>query len=108
MNQTPRVPIPVSSLDLAFGGAVNDILPPWDIIPDEFKSGRGIWPKWQSEWFFNGLKSLPTPKEGIDVDLAMKNLACVQRSFAPKHEHKQAGVAYLASLWFETPEGTPV
>lgn len=26
----------------------------------------------------------------------------------PKHEHKQAGVAYLASLWFERPDGEPV
>lgn len=80
-----------------------EILPPYSEIPDEFKRGSNPWAEWQGEWFYSGLKKLPTPKAGIDLDLAMKNLACVQGSFEPKHEHKQAGVAYLASLWFEKP-----
>ncbi len=79
------------------------LMPLYKDIPDEFKNGRNIWVKWQQDWFFNGLKEMPTPKEGIDVKVAMKHLNSIQRSFEPKHEHKEAGVAYLASLWFEKP-----
>jgi hypothetical protein len=40
-------------------------------------------------------------KEGVDGNLAFRHLSAIQRSFTPKHEHKEAAVAYLASLWFE-------
>lgn len=94
-------PIQVTRADVAFGGKAMDILPPYLSIPDEFKRGKNPWVQWQRDWFYKGLKSLPTPKPGIDIKLAMANLACCQGSFEPKHEHKEAGVAYLASLWFE-------
>lgn len=94
-------PIPVTKADVAFGGKAMEILPAYQSIPDEFKRGSNSWVQWQSEWFYSGLKRMPAPKPGIDLQLAMANLACVQGSFEPKHEHKQAGVAYLASLWFE-------
>lgn len=94
-------PILVTKADVAFGGKAMEILPAYRLIPDEFKRGSNPWVQWQSEWFYSGLKQMPTPKPGIDLQLAMANLACVQGSFEPKHEHKQAGVAYLASLWFE-------
>lgn len=34
------------------------------------------------------------------TDKAFRHLAACQGSFEPKHEHKQAAVAWLASLWF--------
>ncbi|HBP6412530.1 TPA: hypothetical protein L6B01_29150 [Pseudomonas aeruginosa] len=95
------LPIAVSRTDVVFGGKAMQILPPYSDIPDEFKRGGNEWTKWQSDWFYGGLKQMPTAKEGIDLDLAMQNLACAQGSFEPKHEHKAAGVAYLASLWFK-------
>jgi hypothetical protein len=100
-----RLPIEVSRLDMAFGGKVNEILPPYSEIPDEFKSERSPWVKWQQDWFFSGLTRWPVAKDGIDLGRAMANLAAVQGSYAPQHEHKQAGVAYLASLWFSSPDG---
>ena len=103
--KSDRKPIPVTTADLAFGGKCDEILPPMAEIPAEFHRQSGIWIDWQSDWFYSGLKRYPVAKEGIDLNLAMRNLACVQGSFAPKHEHKQAGVAYLASLWFERPDG---
>lgn len=99
-------PIEVSRVDMAFGGKAMEILPPWSEIPDEFKCQRSPWVKWQQDWFFSGLKRMPVPNAGVDLDRAMQNLACIQRSFEPKHEHKEAGVAYLASLWFSSPEGS--
>lgn len=92
----------VSDLELAFGGE-EGLWPAWVDIPDEFKSMNHPWAQWQSEWFYRGLKTTPTAKDGIDADLAIRHLAAIQRSWAPKHEHKQAAVAYLASLWFEEP-----
>jgi hypothetical protein len=103
INPTRILPIPVTDIDVAFGGKAMDILPPYSEIPEEFHRGSNPWVKWQSEWFFKGLQSFPKVKEGIDADMAIKNLRCVQGSWAPKHEHKQAGVAYLASLWLEAP-----
>ncbi len=105
-----RLPIPVTALDRAFGGAggtLHKILPPMREIPTEYE-GRDMWEDWQAEWFFRGLKRRPVPREGIDLNTALDNLAVVQGSFEPKHEHKQAGVAYLASLWFSSPNGDPI
>jgi hypothetical protein len=102
-----RKPIDVSGTDMAFG-RVKDILPPMKEIPEEFGDARNQWVRWQSDWFYSGLKRWPVPRDGIDLKLAMANLKCVQGSFAPKHEHKMAGVAYLASLWFTSPNGEPI
>lgn len=105
-----RLPIPVDKLDQAFGGKAMGILPKYSEIPEEFKdmNQRHPWVEWQSSWFYTGLKRYPKPKDGIDLKMAMANLACCQGSWEPKHEHKMAGVAYLASLWFESPDGDEV
>lgn len=91
-------------LDASFG-ASNALqwMPPMSEIPDEFKRDHGNkWVKFQSDWFFSGLKDLEvTCKEGIDRKQALIHLAALNRSMAPKHEHKEAAVAYLASLWFD-------
>lgn len=105
-----RKPIDVTAADRAFGSrkVLEQILPPMSEIPSEFKTQYHPWVKWQQDWFFSGLKRYPVPRDGIDRKQAMANLAVVQGSWEPKHEHKQAGVAYLASLWFTSPDGEPV
>ena len=40
-------------------------------------------------------------KDGVDNKKAMAAISAILRSFDPKHEHKEAGVAYLFSEWFE-------
>lgn len=102
------LPRPVSGADAAFGGQAMKILPPMSAIPEGFDSPSNPWVRWQMDWFYKGLDRYPVAREGIDLKLAMANLACAQRSFEPKHEHKQAGVAYLASLWFTSPDGEQV
>jgi hypothetical protein len=101
-------PTAVSDVDAAFGGQAMKILPKWKDIPSEFKSMGNQWSQWAARWFFKGLTHYPVPRDGIDLHAAMRNLATVQRSFEPKHEHKEAGVAYLASLWFTSPDGEPI
>jgi hypothetical protein len=102
-------PMAVDALDVVFGGTISKLLPPMSAIPAEFKRHNGTeWNRWQADWFYSGLHRYPKPKPGIEVREAMRHLAAVQGSFEPKHEHKEAGVAYLASLWFDGPDGEPI
>ena len=91
--------------ELPFGPAnVYDIMPARADIPEKFgHCSSNEWCKWQSQWFFSGLKDneIPVCKKGIDTNTAISHLAMIQRSWQPKHEHKQEAIAYLASLWFK-------
>lgn len=97
-------PSAVTAPELAFGGDMQKLLPPLADIPVEFKD-RGNGTKWnaiQRKWFFEGLPAGTrfVPKEGVDEQAALRHLGAIQRSWAPKHEHKEAGVSWLMSLWF--------
>jgi hypothetical protein len=72
-------------------------------IPAEFKRDSNPWVRWQARWFFSGLKSFPAAKAGVDGAVAARHLKTIQGSFEPQHEHKQAAVAWLASLWLVEP-----
>lgn len=97
-------PQPVTDAKLAFPASVSHLMPAMEDIPIEFKrfDPRHKWLRFQGDWFFSGIQDLKiTPKDGIDELAAMRHLTCIQGSFEPKHEHKTAAVAYLASLWFK-------
>lgn len=94
-------PTQVDDVDLAFHASVSHLMPKYEDIPQEFKRGPNKYIVFQREWFYTGLKVMPKAKEGIDIDMAMRHLATIQGSFEPKHEHKEAAVAFLASLWLE-------
>lgn len=102
MIMKPKV---ISDATYAFpANVIGELLPEMEDIPEEFKGHNATpWHKIQSRWFFSGLpeNSKWYPKEGIDPELAVRHLSACQRSFEPQHEHKEAGVAYLMSLWFE-------
>lgn len=101
-------PTPGDRLTQVFGGRMALLLPKYDTVPDEFKRQSNPWVKWQMDWFYEGLKRWPVAKEGIDLNAAMAHLKAIQSSWEPQHEHKEAGVAYLASLWFSSPDGEPI
>lgn len=97
-------PIPeMNRADMAFGCLAH--LPPIDEIPDEFKNmnNETKWNKIVSRWFFAGLPpdTEVFPKDGVDPSKALRAVGAILRSFAPKHEHKEAGCAFLLSEWFE-------
>jgi hypothetical protein len=99
-------PQEIADAKVAFPANVSGLMPAYADIPREFKpSGSSPWADWQARWFFSGLESFPAAKDGIDQQAALRHLSAIQRSFAPKHEHKAAAVAYLASLWLVSPEG---
>lgn len=93
-------PLPVTDVDLAFPANALDYMPPMAEIPDELDPK---WERFQGDWFARGLPENTEIdlKAGIDGNEAMRHLRVIQGSFAPKHEHKVAAVAYLASLWFD-------
>ena len=110
--EAPYRPVEVSDVLLAFPASVKDLMPAEDAIPAEFwhwtsrsvkdAEGPEKWVAFQGKWFYEGLPPHITfdLKEGIDGNTAVRHLHAIQGSFEPKHEYKQAAVAFLASLWF--------
>lgn len=96
-------PHEVTTLDMAFGTAALQLMPPMSAIPEEFKRHDGTkWNRFQAAWFFKGLRStdVVTPRADVPASLAWRHLKAIQSSWEPKHEHKEAAVAWLASRWF--------
>jgi hypothetical protein len=95
-------PKPITDVDLAFTAAVDGLLPRWADIPEDFKRGRNKWCRFVSDWFYQGVAlSRLVPRDGVDSKMALRHCKAIMGSFEPKHEHKEAGVAYLLSLWFD-------
>jgi len=98
----------VSDVDVAFGARALEWMPPMEDIPEEFKEfpGRTEWHQIVSAWFFDGLSENVKfyPKDGVDAEKAFKVMRATLGSFAPKHEHKEAAVAYMLSEWFDKVE----
>lgn len=77
---------------------------PMEEIPEEFKRHNGTeWNEIVSAWFFNGLSKKVEfiPKEGVDAEKAFRQLRATIGSWGPKHEHKEAAMAYMMSEWFQ-------
>jgi len=86
------------------GGIWQKLLPPYSEIPEEFKCHNRPtkWNTFFNDMFFNGISNLRlAPKEGIDGGKALRRIRAIAASFEPKHEHKESGIAYLMSQWFD-------
>lgn len=94
-------PTVIDDVTLAFSANVQHLMPAYADIPAQFKNGSTMWNRFQSDWFYSGIQvSQMIPKPGIDKNLALRHLKVINGSYEPKHEHKEAAIAYLASLWF--------
>jgi hypothetical protein len=91
----------ITDLDMAFGTTKG--LPDYATIPDEFKRGpHNKWVKFVSEAFFSGAKNIEvTPIDGISPGAAFRHIKAMLASFEPRHEHKEAGAAFLMSQYFK-------
>ncbi len=105
------LPIPdVTVAEMAFGTIKH--MPRYDTLPDDFRGHRGNdYCKAVSAWFFRGAERLPNgikidgvsfvAKPGVDADKALAAIKAIMSSWAPKHEHKEGGCAFLLSEWFD-------
>lgn len=93
----------VTGLDVAFGGNIELLMPRYEDIPKEFKRCSGnVWVDLVNRWFFSGLKNTEfIPKNTVDKSKALAHIRAIMVSFAPAHEHKAAGCAFLLAEWFE-------
>lgn len=92
-----------NGLDAAFGADEKDY-PSYSAIPDEFKRGSNIYNKAFNGLFFNGGKLEDfgiSMKPGTDKAALFATLRALMSSFAPKHEVKEATVAWLLSEYTE-------
>lgn len=106
------IPVPkVTRLDTAFGNVGH--LPPRSETTKPFSMyGDHPYMRFVSRWFMHGIPkeemSRLKPREGINANEALDAIGAILASFAPKHEHKIEGCAFLLHEWFELappPEG---
>lgn len=106
LNDGYDQPLVMDDMLYTFPGHLDRLLPAWDIIPERFRNGNGSteWNRFVRDWFFKGWPEDRDlyPRPDVDAEAAFRHLHTVMRSFEPKHEHKEAGVAWLMSRWFAT------
>jgi hypothetical protein len=89
----------------ACGNDLKELMTPYEDIPEEYQRYRSgnKFVDITTKWFYKGLPEETDylPKEGIDIEMALKHLVSILKSFEPKHEHKMACVSYLLSEWFD-------
>lgn len=97
-------PKEVSNIMLAFpANVVKEYMIPYNEIPEEYKNfnQRTEGGKFFMDMFYCGITDVEiTPREGIDPEKAWRHIRAISGSFEPKHEHKEACVAFLLEHWF--------
>lgn len=93
----------LTQVDVIFGNIKH--LPPYDVIPDRFRNRSDPYVKFVAEWFFQGrtqedMRRLKT-RASVERGKALAAIKCVLGSFEPRHEHKEAGCAFMLHEWFE-------
>lgn len=109
LNDGFDFPLEVTDLQMTFPAELGNLLPKWEIIPEEFKSSNNLYTSFADAWFFEGWpanKFLVYPKGDIDPEKATRHLYSILRSYAPQHQHKIAAVAWLAYRWLDIERNT--
>lgn len=103
MDQVQIKPQKVTDLQIVFPAGLGTLMPKWEDIPEEFKDSYGPnpWVRLAAKWFYEGVDGYFVANKNIDISDATRHLKVLQASREFKHEHKEAAVAYLMSLWFE-------
>lgn len=113
--QAPYDPVELRDVDKAFPAHALDWMPEHDDIPERWREAD------ESDWqvrlwrnlMFRGLTDIqlaPRDKSWgqVEVDRAWTHLQAILGSFAPKHQHKEAALAFLTDRWFEAIRWKPL
>lgn len=99
------MPVEISDVERVFPAGALDYMPAWDDIPEEFRNGSSEWCHLVTTWLHRGLSKRfgyqVTEGLGLDGNMVWRQLTAIAGSYAPKHEHKIAAMAYLCSVWME-------
>ena len=96
-------PVAIPRVQQVFPANLGDLLPPLDLIPEAYRSGRAGHVSTYARSMALGRidESLALIKRpGVDPELAWTHLCTIASSFEPKHEHKEAALAWLLSMWY--------
>lgn len=95
-------PVEISDIELAFPANALDWMPPPSEIPHEYwKDDCWQHDLWHDVLYYGVEADIQLyPVEGVDAEKAWRQLMGIKGSFAPKHQHKMAALAYLTSQWF--------
>lgn len=86
----------ITEVEHAF--STNRLLPTWEEIPVEFKSGNKFTMLVEALFYGSEIPSFEMEiDDSIDNELLKRCVYAHLASYAPKHEHKIAGVAYMIS-----------
>lgn len=91
-------PTEVDDVLVAFPAQVEHLMPAWEDIPKDY-SDKETWDEFAHGWFYGKPLPLVLLKKGMSHARVTRHLRCVAGSFQPKHEHKMAAMAWLASQW---------
>lgn len=100
----PYDPIELNRVQRAFPADALDYMPSEEDCA-EWRNRQGWQLELQRDWMFRGIVDIQLiPKrEGwgqAEIDHAARQIGAIQDSYAPKHEHKEAAVAFLIDQWF--------
>lgn len=105
-----KYPVEVSDVEMAFPAKVDHLMPPAEIIPEEFHHSLGTspWARFTHNWFGGqyGHNITFHPKDKIDAQKAYRHIMCVLGTYSSKHQYKMSAAAYLCSLFFEDVTGS--
>jgi len=97
-------PSEISPVEAAFPTRVDHLVPSYEELRGTpYRNGDNWGNRLFSDWFYFGLKSADglIPRQGVDKQKALVHIKTVMRSWDPKHEHKEAGCAFLFDKWFD-------
>ena len=95
-------PQEIDDATVVFPVSVASLMPDKADIPEDIMRRHSKWCRVTSDWFFCGLHDAKwKPRKGVDQRKALRHVGTILGSWEPKHEDKEAAVAYLLSQWFE-------
>jgi hypothetical protein len=79
------------------------LMPAPEDIPKKWWRGHTEWNALASAWFFKGVDPEASflMKPGVNGETAYRHIRAILGSYQPRHEHKEAAVAYLCSMWMD-------
>ena len=93
---TPELAATVTDVEMAF--STKKLLPEWADIPGDFKTGNRYTALVSALFYGQPLPDYSIEmKPGFEPEVMRRATVAHLKSFAPKHEHKIAGVGYLVS-----------